>query len=130
MLAVWLTFILIGGCGPSPRIVREVGGRNAEGETLNYYFHLRMLGVNGDACRKMIVHIYPKSKLYAGFDQPPPDRLTLVDSDCARPIRFERASYLREGTRVGLPEDELSLLWIDYQRLEHELYSWLFQSGL
>lgn len=129
ILAVLLIFILIWGCGPSAHVVHEVGGRNAEGETLNYYFYLRVLGMNGDACRRRIVRIYPKNKLYAGFDQPPPDRLTLVDSDCARPIRFERASYLSDGRRMGLSEDELPLFWIDHQRLEHELHSWLFQNG-
>jgi hypothetical protein len=108
------------GCGGSA----SMPSVQQSGNSVNYTFEFsKWMDRETGACRRLKVVVRPKAKLYTDAKKPP-SRLTLIDTDCEPPFRFEKARYV-DGDGVFLSDNALDRFRIKHTDLFPELYGYV-----
>ncbi|MFB6249617.1 MAG: hypothetical protein ABEL97_13710 [Salinibacter sp.] len=94
------------------------------GNSVNYQFESsKWVNKKTDECGRIEVRVRPKAKLYTNARKPP-DRLTVVDTDCQTPFDIEQARYVDQGG-VFLTGNALRRFRGQYPDLFQELYMYV-----
>ena len=111
---------------PQVRMVPEDGFDH----TLHYQFRAQVYADSLGECQRIIVRVKALNKGY--LNGAPPPRLRLWDDDCMSPIRFERLHYISSetGEQVRLNGTEVSHFWGENVRLQNELMTWMWRTGV